>query len=134
MEQSQNSQPRKGKNKRYWTKEKEWALIHSLLELRAAPQYKVEGGFKTSYLVKLESMMNAKCLRSGLKANLHIEPKTKWFREKYNVLNEMLRTSGFSWDDITKIINCERQSYDDFCKLKFQTLSTLHLEFICYVG
>ena len=47
MERSQNSQLGKGKNKRFWTKDEEWALIHSLLELRADPQYKVEGGFKT---------------------------------------------------------------------------------------
>ena len=47
MDQSRNSQPEKGKNKRFWTKEEEWALIHSLLELRADPQHKVEGGFKT---------------------------------------------------------------------------------------
>jgi len=134
MEQSQNSQLRKGKNKRFWTKEEEWALIHSLLELRADPQYKAEGGFKTGYLVKLESMMNAKYPGSGLKANPHIDSKTKWFRDKYNVLNEMFRTSGFSWDDTTKMIKCERQSYDDFCKVKFQTMSTLQLEFICYVG
>ena len=78
--------------------------------------------------------MNAKCPGSGLKANPHIDSKTKWFRDKYNVLNEMFRTSGFSWDDTTKMIKCERQSYDDFCKVKFQTMSTLQLEFICCVG
>ncbi|KAJ8441778.1 hypothetical protein Cgig2_009024 [Carnegiea gigantea] len=41
---------------------------------------------------------------------------TKWFRDKYNVLMEMLRTSIFTWDDTTKMIKCERQSYDDFWK------------------
>ncbi|KAJ8452078.1 hypothetical protein Cgig2_016659 [Carnegiea gigantea] len=35
-------------------------------------------------------------------------------RDKYNVLMEMFRTSGFTWDDTTKMIKCERQSYDDF--------------------
>jgi len=78
--------------------------------LCADPQYKAEGGFKTGYLVKLESMMKARCPESGLKANPHIYSKTKWFRDKYNVLNEMVCTSGFSWDDTTKMIKCERQS------------------------
>ena len=104
------------------------------MELRANPQYKAEGGFKTGYLVRLESMINARCLGSGLKVNPHIDSKTKLFRDKYSVLNEMFRTSGFSWDDTTKMIKSERQSYDNFCKVKFQTLSILDLEFICYVG
>ena len=78
--------------------------------------------------------MNAKCPGNGLKANPHIDSKTKWFRDKCNVLNEMFHTSGFSWDGTTKTIKYERQSYDDFCMVKFQTLSTLHFEFICYVG
>jgi len=29
----------------------------------------------------------------------------------------MLRTFGFSWHDTTKMIECERQSYEHFCKV-----------------
>ncbi|KAJ8431167.1 hypothetical protein Cgig2_019843 [Carnegiea gigantea] len=64
----------------------------------------------------LEETMTAKCLGSGLKAYPHIDSKTKWFRDKYNVLMEMFRASGFTWDDTIKMIKCERQPYDDFCK------------------
>ncbi|KAJ8420120.1 hypothetical protein Cgig2_033724 [Carnegiea gigantea] len=116
MDVSQSSQIGKGRNKRFWTKEEEWALVHGLLELSADPQWKTEGNFKGGYLVKLEKMMTAKCPGSGLKAYPHIDSKTKWFRDKYNVLMEMFRTSGFTWDDTTKMIKCERQCYDDFCK------------------
>ena len=47
----------------------------------------------------------------------------------------MFRTCGFSWDDTTKTIKCERQFYDYFCKVKFQTLSSFHLEFylLCWL-
>jgi len=127
MDVSQGSQIGKGKNKRFWTKEEEWALIHGLLELSADPQWKAEGNFKSGYLVKLEEMMNAKCPGSGLKAYPHIDSKTKWFRDKYNVLMEMFRTSGFTWDDTTKMIKCERQSYDDFCKVNLLIIFNLHL-------
>jgi len=190
MDVSQGSQIGKGKNKRFWTKEEEWALINGLLELSvdpqwkvegnfksgylvkleemmntkcpgsglkayphidsktkwfrdkynvlvelingllelsADPQWKVEGNFKSGYLVKLEEMLNAKCPGSGLKAYPHIDSKTKWFRDKYNVLVEMFRTSGFTWDDTTKMIKCERQSYDDFCKVNLLIIFNFHL-------
>ncbi|KAJ8431931.1 hypothetical protein Cgig2_023740 [Carnegiea gigantea] len=87
--------------------EEEWALVHGLLELSTDPQWKAEGNFKGGYLVKLEEMMTIKCPGSDLKAYPHIDSKTKWFRDKYNVLMEMFRTSGFTWDDTTKMINCE---------------------------
>ena len=125
IEVSQNPQLGKGRNKRFWTKEEEWALVHGLLELSADPQWKAEGNFKSGYLVKLESIMNAKFSGCGLKANPHIDSKTKWFRDKYNVLSEMFRTSGFGWDDETKMIKCERQSYDEFCKVNSLMMSTL---------
>ena len=117
MDISQGSQSGRGKNKRFWTKDEEWALVNGLLELSADPVWKAEGNFKSGYQVKLESMLNEKFPTCGLKAYPHIDSKTKWFRDKYNVITEMLRTSGFSWDDTTKTIKCERQSYEDFCKV-----------------
>ncbi|KAJ8443401.1 hypothetical protein Cgig2_018834 [Carnegiea gigantea] len=47
------------------------------------------GNFKSGDLVKLKEMMNAKCPGYGLKAYPHIDSKTKWFRDKYNVLVKM---------------------------------------------
>jgi len=114
---SQSSRNGKGRNKRFRTKEEEWALAHGLLELSVDPQWKAEGNYKGGYLVKLEEMITAKCPGSGLKAYPHIDSKTKWFRDKYNVLMEMFSTSGFTWDDATKMIKCEIQSYDNFCKV-----------------
>ncbi|XP_057247442.1 uncharacterized protein LOC130589851 [Beta vulgaris subsp. vulgaris] len=62
-------------------------------------------------------MLNTKFPGCGLKAVPHIESKSKWFKDKYAVVFEMLnKTSGFQWDDQTKMIKCERQAYDDFCK------------------
>ncbi|XP_074270499.1 uncharacterized protein LOC141594283 [Silene latifolia] len=62
-------------------------------------------------------MLNTKFPGCGLKAVPHIESKYKWFKDKYPVVSEMVsRTSGFQWDDQTKMIQCERQAYKDFCK------------------
>ncbi|KAJ8443436.1 hypothetical protein Cgig2_026223 [Carnegiea gigantea] len=41
------SPPESEENKRFWTKENEWALVHGLLELSADPQWKAEGNFKS---------------------------------------------------------------------------------------
>ena len=125
MDISQGSQSGRGKNKRFWTKDEEWALVNGLLELSADPVWKAEGNFKSGYQVKLESMLNEKFPTSGLKAYPHIDSKTKWFRNKYNVITEMLRTSNFSWDDTTETIKCERLSYEDFCKVCPTISSTL---------
>ncbi|KAK9750283.1 hypothetical protein RND81_02G184200 [Saponaria officinalis] len=57
----------------------------------------------------------------------HIETKIKLFKDKYNALTEIFRTSGFFWDDEKHMIKkktlerevdsmCERQSYDAFCR------------------
>jgi len=87
--------------------------------------------------MKLESMLNEKFPSCGLKAYPHVYSKTKWFRDKYNVTNEILRTSGFSPNDITKMIKYERQSYEDFCEVcpTFSSTSVryyFHLFFIVY--
>ncbi|KAL2942839.1 Apolipophorin-3 [Bienertia sinuspersici] len=63
-------------------------------------------------------MLNNKLLDCGLKANPHIESKFKCFKDKYTVVSKMVnKTLGFQWDDNNKMIKCERQAYDDFCKL-----------------
>ncbi|KAJ8425745.1 hypothetical protein Cgig2_007601 [Carnegiea gigantea] len=62
-------------------------------------------------------MLNEKIPSCGLKAYPHIDSNTKWSVDKYNVITEMLRTSDFSWYDIPKMINCERQQHEDFCKM-----------------
>ena len=86
--------------------------------MSADRQWKGEGGFKNGYLSHLEVMLNTKFPGCGLKAIPHIESKFKWFKDKYAVVSEMVnKTSGFQWDDQTKMIQCEKQAYDDFCKV-----------------
>uniref|UniRef100_A0A803NAK1 Myb/SANT-like domain-containing protein n=1 Tax=Chenopodium quinoa TaxID=63459 RepID=A0A803NAK1_CHEQI len=62
-------------------------------------------------------MLNNKFPGCSLKAIPHIKSKFKWFKDKYAIVSETVnKTSGFQWDDETKMIQCERQAYDDFRK------------------
>ncbi|XP_074366131.1 uncharacterized protein LOC141707061 [Apium graveolens] len=107
----------RGKNKRFWKKEEEEALIDCLLEMSVDRQWKGEGGFKNGYLNHLEALLNNKFPNYGLKAFPHIDSKVKWFKDKYAVVSEMVnKTSGFQWDDKTKMIQCEKQAFDYFLK------------------
>ncbi|KAL2945482.1 Patatin-like phospholipase domain-containing protein 5 [Bienertia sinuspersici] len=113
-----SSQGGRGKNKRFWKKEEEEALIDCSLELSCDQQWK-GGGFKNGYLNKLELMLNTKFPGCDIKAIPHIESKFKWFKDKYPIVSEMVnKTSGFQLDEKTSTIQCERQAYDDFCKDK----------------
>ncbi|KAL2897205.1 UvrABC system protein C [Bienertia sinuspersici] len=67
--------------------------------MSADPSWKADGSFKGGFKNKLEEKMNEKFPGCGLKAVPHIESKIKWFKDKYNVLSEMFRTSGLSWDN-----------------------------------
>ncbi|KAL2900910.1 Polyphosphate:ADP phosphotransferase [Bienertia sinuspersici] len=82
--------------------------------MSANPSWKADGSFKGGFKNKLEEKMNEKFPGCGLKVVPHIESKIEWFKDKYNVLTEMFRTSGFSWDNEKHMIICERQSYEDF--------------------
>ena len=57
MDINQHSQSKRGKNKRFWVRDEEWALVNGLLELSADPLWKAEGNFKGGLLVKLESIV-----------------------------------------------------------------------------
>ncbi|XP_057528810.1 uncharacterized protein LOC130807564 [Amaranthus tricolor] len=116
MDVGQFVQSGRGKNKRSWTKSEEECLINGLLEMSVDPSWKADGSFKGGFKNNLEEKLNEKFPGCGLKGIPHIESKIKWFKDKYNVLTEMFRTSGFSWDNEKNMIVCERQSYEEFCK------------------
>ena len=48
-----------------------------------------------------------------------IESKLKWMKEKYIAIHEMNKLSGFTWDDTSCMISCEKQAFDEFCKVNF---------------
>ncbi|GJW25080.1 hypothetical protein Tco_0038891 [Tanacetum coccineum] len=44
------------------------------------------------------------------------ESKVKWLKTKFHIINDMLKQSGFQWNDVEKKVACERDSYDNYCK------------------
>ncbi|GJY58530.1 retrovirus-related pol polyprotein from transposon TNT 1-94 [Tanacetum coccineum] len=46
----------------------------------------------------------------------HIESKVKWLKIKFHAINDMLKQSGCSWNDIDKKIACEKDWYVSYCK------------------
>lgn len=92
-------------------------LLKCLLELSYDPKWKSESGFKNNYFNKLEEMIKAVLPTSGLKADPHIESRTKHWSEKYSALAEMLSTSGFGWDADKKMLQTEKSNYDNWVKV-----------------
>nr|XP_015624407.2 uncharacterized protein LOC107277073 [Oryza sativa Japonica Group] len=106
----------RGNNKRIWTYFEDEELIKALFEIALDPSWKSEGGFKNGYCQVLENVLAKKLPNSGLTAVPHIESRVRHFRTKFGAIEVMLTKSGFSWDDNRKMIQCEKQQYDDHCR------------------
>ncbi|KAH6815727.1 hypothetical protein C2S51_020547 [Perilla frutescens var. frutescens] len=104
----------RGKNKRKWSSLEEETLLDFILELKLDPRWKCEGGFKNGLHQCLAEKMKNKFPECGLKAS-QVESKIKFLKEKYTVISDMLKLSGFQWDDKNKMVQCERQCFDEFC-------------------
>ncbi|KAH6836367.1 hypothetical protein C2S53_011227 [Perilla frutescens var. hirtella] len=104
----------RGKNKRKWSSLEEETLLDFILELKLDPRWKCEGGFKNGFHQCLAEKMKNKFPECGLKAS-QVESKIKFLKEKYTIISDMLKSSGFQWDDKNKMVQCERQCFDEFC-------------------
>ncbi|KAL9242104.1 hypothetical protein vseg_016139 [Gypsophila vaccaria] len=106
----------RGKNKRFWTKEEDNALVMALSDLNADPHWKCENGFRNGYMVRLEEIISKIVPGCGLKALPHIDSRLKTLVTKFRAIVQMLGTSGFKWDDERQMISVERSVYDEYCK------------------
>ena len=116
------SQRGRGMSKHCWTTAQDDTLVDSLYELSQNPMWRVDCGFKTGYLNKLESMLELKIPRCGLKAPPHIESRVKYFKLKHNVVPYMLSLSGFGWDSKKSKIASDKSVYNKYVKKKYLTL------------
>uniref|UniRef100_A0A804UJH6 PIPK domain-containing protein n=1 Tax=Zea mays TaxID=4577 RepID=A0A804UJH6_MAIZE len=72
---------------------------------------------KDCELLEAERIMDYSLLVGcGLTAIPHIESRVRHFRTKYGAIEVMLANSGFSWDENRKMVQCEKQQYEDHCK------------------
>ena len=100
----EESSRRRGKNKRFWTCREDSMLIKYLRQLSIDSKWKGDGGFRNSYMSRLEELINSELPSYGLKVFLHIESRIKHWSKKYSALAEMLSTSGFGWDADKKML------------------------------
>ncbi|KAL3530037.1 hypothetical protein ACH5RR_009359 [Cinchona calisaya] len=104
------------KNKCFWVDNEVKALIEALQEMPCDPLWKTDGGFKNGYMVELHKMVAHKIPDFTKQVDPHIDSKLKWLKSRYHGITEMVKQSGCEWDNVEKIIKCERQWYDNWAK------------------
>ncbi|KAH7852831.1 hypothetical protein Vadar_029827 [Vaccinium darrowii] len=72
---------------------------------------------KSGYLNKLEGMLLAALPGTDIRANPHIASKIKVWKKNYYSVKDMRNTSGFGWNDSTKMVEVESDTvWEDYCK------------------
>ncbi|KAM3371446.1 hypothetical protein ACQJBY_018706 [Aegilops geniculata] len=107
----------RGRNKRKWTMDEDEELVRALCEVSTDPRFRAEGGgFKNCYTQGIESLLAQRLPGRGIKASPHIDSRLKVLKRKFHTIKEMLASPGFSWDGSRKVVRCEKQRYDEYCK------------------
>ncbi|GFZ00794.1 RNA-binding (RRM/RBD/RNP motifs) family protein [Actinidia rufa] len=96
----------KSSPRRCWTKREEEFLMGCMKELfNQDTKWKLDcEQFKGGFYGECEKKIICAFPGTDLRANPHIESKIKMWRKQYNLLQDMLKTSGFGWDDVEKIL------------------------------
>lgn len=107
----------RGRNKRKWTWDEDEELVKALCEVSVDPRFRVQGGgFKNCYSQGIESILAQRLPGRGIKACPHVESRLKVLKRKFYSIKDMLASPGFSWDGSRKVIRCEKERYDEYCK------------------
>ncbi|GJT80300.1 hypothetical protein Tco_1054642 [Tanacetum coccineum] len=69
---------------------------------------KTDTGFRSNYMCEVHRRILVKRPNFSKQVSPHIESKVKWLKTKFHAINDMLKQSGCSWNDIDKKIACER--------------------------
>nr|GFC96892.1 myb/SANT-like domain-containing protein [Tanacetum cinerariifolium] len=102
----------RGKNKCYW---EETELIEVLQDMACDPLWKTDGGFKSNYMGELHRRILIRMPNFSKQVSPHIESKVNWLKIKFHIINNLLKPSGFEWNDVDKKIACEKEAYDNYC-------------------
>ncbi|CAL5382364.1 unnamed protein product [Camellia sinensis] len=108
-----SSYGRKGKGKttssssrgrRVWTPKECDVLIRAMRDLFSEKWKADNGQFRAGFYSELEKLIILAFPGTDLRVSPHIESKIKFWRRQYNLITDMLRLSGFGWDDTDKMI------------------------------
>ncbi|KAI8550097.1 hypothetical protein RHMOL_Rhmol06G0077900 [Rhododendron molle] len=75
----------------------EEALLAAMMEC-ICDKYRAHNGFKPGYFNEVEKELKKRLPGTTLKAQPNIESKVKGWKEKYNVIVDITRLSGFGWN------------------------------------
>ncbi|CAL5325160.1 unnamed protein product [Camellia sinensis] len=90
--------------RRVWTPKECDVLIRAMRDLFSEKWKADNGQFRCGFYSELEKLIILAFPGTDLRASPHIESKIKFWRRQYNLLTDMLRLSGFGWDDSEKMI------------------------------
>ncbi|CAL5391579.1 unnamed protein product [Camellia sinensis] len=100
------SSHKKGKPRRSWNHREELFLITTMKDVTASnPRWKFDNNqFRTGFYNECEKKILSTFPGTDLRATPHIDSKIKLWRKQYNILQDMLKISGFGWDDEQKMV------------------------------
>ncbi|KAH7839473.1 hypothetical protein Vadar_004600 [Vaccinium darrowii] len=104
-------------SRKSWIQKEELALLNALKEMVTNGENFSKDSFKSGYLNKLEGMLLAALPGTDIRANPHIASKIKVWKKNYYSVKDMRNTSGFGWNDSTKMVEVESDTvWEDYCK------------------
>ncbi|KAH7838423.1 hypothetical protein Vadar_026217 [Vaccinium darrowii] len=138
-QQSTQSKPSKAKGKgngkdkanekekqprRLWTAREEEGLLTCMLEeFNDGSKWRAENGFKSGFFGAVEILLHKMFPGTTIRANPNIESKVKNWKEKYGLLADMRRLSGFSWNhDPHSIIVDSEDVWEDYVKVTYSPI------------
>ncbi|GMP46199.1 hypothetical protein CsSME_00014449 [Camellia sinensis var. sinensis] len=100
------SSRKKGKPRRFWNRREELFLITTMKNVTASnPWWKLDNNqFRACFYNECEKKILGVFPGTDLRATPHIDSKIKLWRKQYNTLQDMLKISGFGWDDEQKMV------------------------------
>ncbi|XP_058223063.1 uncharacterized protein LOC131332783 [Rhododendron vialii] len=92
--------------RRFWNKREEEFLLNTMKDLVIEnAMWKLDCGmFKGGFFKECEKKIILRFPGTDLRASPHIDSKIKTWRKQYNLLQDMIQSSGFGWDDSEKMV------------------------------
>ncbi|GFS32663.1 hypothetical protein Acr_00g0023850 [Actinidia rufa] len=92
--------------RRLWTSKEEEALLVAMLDC-LGDKWKGHNGFKPGYFTVVEKELRKLLPETTLRAKPNIESKVKGWKEKYGLLADMIRVSGFAWNHVRQCVDVD---------------------------
>ncbi|GMP62699.1 hypothetical protein CsSME_00024695 [Camellia sinensis var. sinensis] len=121
------------RGRKVWTPKECDVFIRAMRDLFGEKWKADNGQFKCGFYSELEKLIILAFPGIDLRASPHIESKIKFWRRQYNLLTDMLRLSGFGWDDSEKMILVDSdQVWENYVKRDPDAKGMRNVPFIYY--